>query len=82
VLWSFNLNEPHGGATVGTFSPTHFIVLLAVVFVIGFPMVRILQRTGHSGWWAILWMVPFVNLIALWIFAFAKWPAVDRAGPV
>jgi hypothetical protein len=23
--------------------------------------------------------IPLINLIGLWIFAFSRWPAVDRA---
>jgi uncharacterized membrane protein YhaH (DUF805 family) len=32
--------------------------------------VRLLHRTGHSGWWALLMFVPLVNVIGLWIWAF------------
>lgn len=38
------------------------------------PVVRIVQRAGFSGWWALITFIPVVNLLALWYFAFAQWP--------
>jgi hypothetical protein len=52
-----------------------FLVLLAILFL---PVVKILRRTGHSGWWVLLYFVPIANIIGLWVFAFAHWPALDR----
>jgi uncharacterized membrane protein YhaH (DUF805 family) len=48
---------------------------MAILFV---PVVKILRRTGHSGWWVLLYFVPIANIIGLWVFAFAHWPALDR----
>jgi len=28
-------------------------------------------------WWTILAFIPLLNLIGLWVLAFARWPAVD-----
>jgi hypothetical protein len=39
--------------------------------------VRIIRRTGHSGWWLLAGLIPVLNLIMLWVFAFARWPAID-----
>jgi len=50
-------------------------ITLAIFFV---PVVAILRRAGYSGWWVLLWFVPVVNVLALWIFAFARWPALGR----
>jgi hypothetical protein len=36
-----------------------------------------MQRAGFSPWWSLLALVPGVNVIALWLFAFGRWPAVD-----
>jgi hypothetical protein len=52
-----------------------FLVVMAILFV---PVVKILRRTGHSGWWVLLYFVPIANIIGLWVFAFAHWPALDR----
>lgn len=58
-------------------SPFHWMIVLIVVPVILLPLARILKRTGHSGWWALLYFVPLVGWIGLWVFAYARWPAVD-----
>lgn len=48
--------------------------LLIALIVVGIPVRQIMLRTGFSQWWALLVLVPVVNLIALWIFAFSSWP--------
>lgn len=53
-----------------------------IIFFIGIlltilPIWRILSRTGHSGALALLAFVPVVNWVALYVFAFGRWPAVD-----
>jgi hypothetical protein len=43
---------------------------------------RIVNRAGYSRWWLLTALVPLLNLIMLWVFAFAEWPAAasrDRA---
>jgi len=61
---------------MGAFSPIHWLIVLA--FLAGvFPAARILQRTGHSPWWAILYFVPLIGWLGMWALAFARWPAVD-----
>ena len=50
--------------------------LLAIILV-GVPVANVLHRAGRSRWWTILAFVPGLNLIALWVFAFSRWPALD-----
>jgi len=62
-------------------SPMHLLIVLLIVFfmvIVLFPVARILRRTGHSGWWCLLFAIPFVNWLSLWIFAYARWPALDK----
>jgi hypothetical protein len=47
------------------------LVWLAIILV---PFGKLLKRTGHSAAWCLAFIIPFVNLIALWIFAFKRWP--------
>ncbi|HEY0296048.1 MAG TPA: hypothetical protein VGC69_12020 [Bordetella sp.] len=47
-------------------------VLLFVLFI--WPLGRILRRTGHHGWWAILSIIPVVNVLAIWYWAYKDWP--------
>lgn len=40
-------------------------VLIALAFLYAiflYPHVRILRRTGHSGWWALGLLIPVVNV--------------------
>ncbi len=50
------------------------LIVWAFVAVFG----RILNRAGYSRWWLLTMVVPLVNLIMLWVFAFASWPAPKR----
>jgi hypothetical protein len=52
------------------------VVVLIAVIVHLIPVVRIVQRTGHSGWWVLLGLIPFGGLIGTWILAFGRWPAL------
>ena len=62
---------------MGGFSITHWLGILAVLAIFGVPMWKILRRAGHSGWWVIAYFIPLVNIIAIWVFAFAPWPALQ-----
>lgn len=59
------------------FSPLHVLILLFLLAMI-IPVVRIIRRTGHNGWWSIFFFIPLINWVALWVLAYAKWPAVDK----
>src|SRR5262245_37679115 len=54
----------------------HWIILGTIVVLNAIPISKILGRVGLSKWWTIAFLIPFVNLIALWIFANARWPAL------
>lgn len=43
-----------------------------VIYIV--PVIQILRRTGHSAVWCVFAFIPVLNVIALWIFAFKKWP--------
>ena len=53
------------------------VLLAAFLVVISYPIVRIIRRTGRSGWWVLAFMTPALTLIALYVFAFVRWPAID-----
>jgi uncharacterized membrane protein YhaH (DUF805 family) len=61
------------------YSPFHWVVAFIVFLIVVIPTVKILRKAGYSGWWVLLWFIPVVNAIALWVFAFARWPLEDRA---
>lgn len=63
-------------------APIHlFIILLvfAIFVVILIPIAQILHRAGHSRWWSVLYLIPLLNVVGLWIFAYVRWPALDRS---
>ena len=59
-----------------TFGNLLFVLVLLVLAII--PWWRIWSRTGHSGAWALLMLIPLVNLISIWVLAFKEWPALRR----
>ncbi|MEM8569413.1 MAG: hypothetical protein AAGG56_00770 [Pseudomonadota bacterium] len=56
---------------------TIMFLLFAAIAVI--PFWKLWSRTGHSGFWGLLAVIPLANLIALWVLAFKKWPTDDKA---
>jgi len=48
------------------------------IAILGIPINRILTRIGYSKWWTIVYFIPFVNIVGIWILAYSRWPAVDR----
>lgn len=60
---------------MGSYSIWHWLMVLIVTWaVILVPIVKILNKSGFSGWWSIISLIPFVNIIGLWVFALSKWP--------
>jgi uncharacterized membrane protein YhaH (DUF805 family) len=55
-------------------SITHWVIILVILAIYVIPVVKIVQKAGYSGWWCILLFIPVVNVVFLWIFAFARWP--------
>jgi cytochrome b561 len=52
---------------MGTFSPTHWFIVLVMITplmaLLVVPTWRILQRAGFNGAWALLMLVPVVGLL-------------------
>ena len=42
------------------------------------PLWRIAKRAGFNPWLSLLMLVPFVNLVVLWMFSKRPWPAIDE----
>jgi len=51
----------------------HWIFFAAAVAVFVYPIGRILTRLGYSPYWCIVALVPFFNLVALWVLALSEW---------
>jgi uncharacterized membrane protein YhaH (DUF805 family) len=61
--------------------PTEFVIILIILAIILLPIwfiSKILNKAGFSGWFLLLSLVPFLNIIALWVFAFVDWPNFNK----
>jgi hypothetical protein len=59
---------------VGSFSIWHWIIILFFLAIYLVPLWRIVGKAGFHGAFSLLALVPLVNIVMLWVFAFAKWP--------
>jgi hypothetical protein len=51
------------------------IALGIILFLfIAIPVFKIVKKTGHHPLLAIFFLLPFVNLVVLYILASGKWP--------
>jgi|HubBroStandDraft_6_1064221.scaffolds.fasta_scaffold126486_4 hypothetical protein len=50
------------------------LILFAWPVVTTIPLCRITERTGYSGWWGLLNLLPFGTLAWACFMAFSKWP--------
>jgi hypothetical protein len=55
-----------------------FCLLLIAIQVI--PLCKISGRIGHSAWWGLITLFPFVGLL-IWSYyvAYAKWPVEEKS---
>jgi hypothetical protein len=60
----------------------HWLMAIAMpllfIILVGVPVPNVLHRAGRSRWWTILAFLPLLNLIGLWVFAFARWPSATE----
>jgi hypothetical protein len=56
-----------------------FLLIYLVFIVLGIvAAVKVLTKTGYSGWWVLLMLIPFVGFVMLLVFAFADWPILKE----
>lgn len=53
------------------------LVIVLLVVALLWPYAKIISKAGYSRWWMLLIFVPVINYFMLWVFAYAKWPALD-----
>jgi spore maturation protein SpmA len=39
---------------------------------------RIIEKAGLDGRWVLVLLLPVVNIIMIWVFAFSRWPNLRR----
>jgi len=62
---------------MNSFNVWHLFILVYVLGIV-VPCWRIASKAGYPGALALLALVPGLNVILLWLFAFLEWP-VERA---
>ena len=48
---------------------------IVIIFLL-WMAARTVSKAGYSGWWSLLTLIPIVNIVAIWVFAFSDWPAL------
>ena len=67
---------------MGDSSIWHWLVVLVVgvaFAIVAYPAARILKRMGFSRWWTLVAFIPYLNVAALWVLAFVRWPNDQRS---
>ncbi len=54
--------------------PIFLMMAGVILFLFLVPIVKLLRRTGHHAMWCLFAIVPGLNLVAFWVFAFKPWP--------
>jgi hypothetical protein len=50
------------------------ILLVGLVVLVFFPLWRICTKAGYPGVMSLLFFVPLVNAVMVWVFALSEWP--------
>jgi hypothetical protein len=53
-------------------------LLVIVLLTFYIPAWRIVSKAGFHGALSLLLLVPLVNIVMLWVFAFVPWPVEQR----
>ena len=55
---------------------SHLIIGIYIVAVMGFGA-AILVKVRRSPLWVFLLLIPYLGIIGIWLFAYARWPRYD-----
>jgi len=64
---------------MGGLSIWHWLIILFLLVGYLLPLWRIVSKAGFSGAFSLLALVPLVNIVMLWVFAFVRWPVEKDA---
>ena len=68
------------GLGLGELMLVYFLTALVPGLLIVVPAWRIVAKAGYAGALSLLLLVPLVNVVALFAFAFSTWPLEQRGG--
>ena len=60
-----------------SFGLSQLILIILFLALPYLPSIWVLRKAGRSGWGYVLFLIPIVNIIWLWVFAFGDWPNVE-----
>ncbi|MDT4288566.1 hypothetical protein RO575_03265 [Methylomonas sp. MO1] len=55
-----------------------FVLLPAFMLFCLWLGYRILEKAGFDGRWTLVLLVPVLNVIMIWVFAFSSWPKLQN----
>lgn len=64
---------------INSLEPWQFYLIISLVMT--YTMVAggwVLAKAGRSPLWVLFLLIPYVNVLAIWVFAYMRWPFVDR----
>lgn len=64
---------------MGSFSVWHWLIVFIWIAAFIVPGWRIAKKAGFSGALSLLLLIPLVNIVVLWVFAFVRWPIETTA---
>ena len=67
------------GPDLGAFLAVFWIISLVLFVLSIIAAVKIVTKAGYSGAWVLVAFVPFVNVVMIFVFAFADWPVLQQA---
>ena len=63
---------------MASLSMYHWVVVMLVFVLPSWLFSHVIAKAGYPRWWALLGLLPVINVIALWLFAFSAWPRERR----
>jgi membrane protein DedA with SNARE-associated domain len=55
------------------------LILVALFATPGVVLGPVVKKAGFSWWWSLILLVPVINVVMVWRFAFMEWPAEKNA---
>ena len=59
--------------------PAGFILGIIMALVVILPFWTIFSKAGYNGALSLLLLIPIINLIIIYVFAFVDWPCLKNA---
>ena len=67
--------EMMSGTPMGSFGPLMMLIFAVLIIL---PFWFIFSKAGFPRWLSLLMVVPIVNVIMLYVFAFSDWPSLQK----